>query len=105
MAQTSLQNRKSRFVQGGTTEMNGNKLGWWEREEISQSPDDLIITIPNRFDRRPDVLAQQMYGNPRLQWLILQYNNIVDLNTEFIAGKQIRLPSKERITMDIVSSR
>lgn len=105
MAQTSLQKRNSRLVQGGTTEVKGNKLGWWERQMFAHSPDDLVITIPSRFDRRPDVLAQEMYGKPQLQWIILQYNNIVDVNVEFAAGKQIRIPTKERVTMDMIGSR
>ena len=99
----STENRRSRYVQGGETSVYSNRLGWWERRDIPNYDDDIVITISQLHDRRPDLLAADLYGTPSLQWLVLQYNNILDINTEFVAGKEIRLPSEERVMLDLLN--
>ncbi len=103
----SVQNRESRYTQGGETETFDNRLGWWERDINNLSPDasDLFITIAPQYDKRPDRLAFDMYGRSGLQWLVLQYNSIVDINEEFISGKEIRLPDPSRATLTFLNKR
>jgi hypothetical protein len=36
-------------------------------------------------------------------WLVLQYNSIVDINTEFVAGESIILPTFERAQTQILT--
>ncbi len=108
MANTkSIQNRESRYTQGGVTETFDGRLGWWERdiETISEDPTDMFITIAPQYDRRPDRLAFDMYGRSGLQWLVLQYNSIVDINEEFITGKEIRLPDPSRASLTFLNKR
>lgn len=103
----SVQNRDSRYVQGGVSETFQERLGWWERdvEGLLHAATDIRMKIPPKYDRRPDRLAFDMYGRSSLMWLVLQYNNIVDINEEFISGKEIRLPDPSRATFSFLNKR
>lgn len=106
MARTnnSADNGLSRYVQGGDVERYPNRLGWWERRVIERAEDDIPITLSNSFDKRPDLLAFTLYGKPNYGWLILQYNNIVDINEEFVTGKEILVPSPARVSLAIMTN-
>lgn len=86
-----------RYVQGGNVESFSNRLGWWERRIFPSSIDDIKIIIPSKYSGRPDLLAAEIYGRATLMWVILQYNNIVDINTEFVVGKTIKVPTPKRV--------
>lgn len=95
--------RDSRYVQGGTTDRYSNRLGWWERKLFTESDTDITVTIYPNEEHRPDLLAERVYGKSTLMWLVLQYNSIVDIQTEFTTGTQLRLPSQRRVSLDIMS--
>lgn len=95
--------RESRYVQGGTTDRYRTRLGWWERKLFPQSDTDFTITILASEDRRPDLVAARIYGKSSLAWLVLQYNNIVDIQTEFTTGTEIRLPTQRRVMLDFLN--
>lgn len=101
----SVNKRNSRYVQGGTTTTFPKRLGFWERTVIPQQDDDIFITVNNRQSRRPDLIAFDYYDAPDLGWLVLQYNNIVDINQELRTGAEIRLPSQDRVFFDLLNSR
>ena len=106
MAQrNSVFNPKSRYVQGGDTEVYENRLGWWERDLDSLTEDDTddFIVIANRYDRRPDKFAADYFGNATMMWVLLQFNHFVDINEEFVAGKRIRVPIPDRAIFDFLS--
>lgn len=96
--------RDSRYVQGGTTEIFPKRLGWWDRKVLQKSNADVTITISPKYNLRPDLLAFDMYGNVNLAWVVLQFNNIVDVNEEFITGKVITLPTKKRLVTEILNA-
>lgn len=96
--------KESRYVQGGTTDRYPTRLGWWERKKIEKRDNDLRVVVRTNEDRRPDLMAARIYGNARLQWLVLQYNNIVDIQTEFLPGMELRLPTQRRVTLDIMTA-
>lgn len=100
---SSVNKRNSRYVQGGTTTTFPLRLGFWERLVLLEDDDDIFHTITNRQDRRPDLVADDLYGKPDLAWLVLQFNNIVDLNLEFRAGTEIRLPIPDRAFFDMLN--
>lgn len=100
---TSVNKRNTRMVQGGTTTTFTNRLGWWERSVIPRDVDDLFVTISNRQDRRPDLIAYDIYGKAELAWLVLQFNNIVDIQLELRAGMEIRLPTPDRAFFDLLN--
>lgn len=104
MAKTSSVNkRNSRYVQGGTTTTYPKRLGWWERLVMLPDDDDLVITITNRQDRRPDIIASDIYGKADLDWVVLQFNHIADINLELQAGTEIRLPTPDRVFFDMLN--
>jgi hypothetical protein len=96
---SSLDRKYSRMVLGGTVDQldNGTVLGWWEKKEFPRDQVDdvkFIITLP--YEKRPDKISYYMYGREDLAWLVLQYNNIVDINEELISGVTLTLPSYQR---------
>jgi len=93
----------SRYTQGGTTDVYSNRAGWWERATINKDDTDLIVTIRPDEDRRPDLIAFNVYNRSNLGWVVLQFNNIVDVETELTIGKVIRLPSVRRLTLDVLT--
>ena len=96
MAQKSNKQSEGRYVQGGTTDDFGNKLGWWERKNFTKSSTDVTLLLISKYNRRPDLLAYDLYGKSGLQWFILQYNTISDITT-FENGLEITLPTKARL--------
>lgn len=96
-------NRTGRYVQGGVSDSFSDRIGWWERRILAKSSSDVAITITARYHKRPDLLAADLYGRPTDQWVILQLNNIVDINVEFVQGKQIVVPTKQRMNQEFLT--
>ena len=103
MATSSVNKRNSRYVQGGTTTTFPLRLGFWERLVLLPDDDDLFHTITNRQDRRPDIIANDVYKRADLAWIVLQFNSIADLNLELLAGTEIRLPTPDRVFFDMLN--
>lgn len=84
----------SRYNSGGKVykDADGN-VKYWERSVIPKDMDDIQYTIAAKYDCSPDLLALDMYGSTSYEWVILQFNNIIDVHEEFRTGKQIKLPS------------
>lgn len=103
---SSVQFKKSRFVHGGTTDVYSSRLGWWKKKTIEKSDDDIFVTINARYAKRPWMVAYDYYsGQHSFQWLVLQYNNILDIDEEFVVGKTIRIPTPQRLGLEILSGR
>lgn len=100
----SDQQRTSRYAKGGTSEVSGDRIKYWERKIFQTSPTDIPFTITSRYNLRPDLLAADLYGKDSLMWFVLQYNNIVDPVTEFVEGAQIVLPTRKRLYSELLSS-
>lgn len=97
---SSVKSKESRYVQGGESTINQKSVGWWERDltiSVRSNGDYEIESLPVVYHGRPDLLSYDLYGHNNLEWLILQYNNIVDINEEFVAGATIYAPSKSRV--------
>ena len=101
--QRSDQQRGGRYVQGGTVDVKGRRLGWWEREIFPKSPTDVTYKLTSKYAYRPDLLAYDLYGRATLQWFILQYNNVTDLYEDFKEGSEIVLPTRSRLFGEILS--
>lgn len=94
---------RTRYRSGGTTELLGTKLGWWERRTFAPATDDIVLRVSLRQAFRPDTISNDLYGTPMYAWLVLQYNNIVDVNVELQPGRTIYLPQKSRVMYSISS--
>ena len=102
---SSVRKKNSRYIQGGVSDVGSQFIRWWERRELQQDDvSDLLYTIPVIYAGKPDLIAYDYYGRNDLGWIVLQYNNIVDVNTELVEGKVIRLPSRSRVFYSILSS-
>ena len=66
---------------------------------VPQRADDEYYTIENKYDKRPDLLAYDLYGSTRLWWVFIVRNMDLfeDPIDDFTAGTIIRLPSNDAI--------
>jgi len=70
---------------------------------ISASPGDQILTINSTYEYRPDLLASDLYDNPKLWWVFAQRNpNVIhDPIWDMKRGTSIFLPEQERLFTDL----
>lgn len=102
---SSVLKKNSRYVQGGTTVVLPNALGWWDKILIpSGQIDDIQYPITPQYNKRPDAVAYFLYGRTDVTWALLQYNDIVDINEEFVTGVKIMAPSPMRLFSDILTN-
>ena len=103
---SSVLKRRSRYIQGGDTVVNKKKLGWWERDIDIERDDvtDIQVYIEPKYEGRADLIAYSVYGDPTLEWLVLQYNNIVDTVEELVVGVTITIPSRDRVFFEILTN-
>lgn len=94
-----------RYSQGGSTEVAGNRIGWWERKSFPKSTMDVSIVITKRYAHRPDLVAYDMYGKTSLMWVVMQYNAILDVMEDFTEGTVIRLPSRSRLFSQLLTGK
>jgi hypothetical protein len=105
MATNSVFTKHSRYTHGGTTEVDGKFLEWWDRRTFGLDDSDVFITLDRAYEGRPDKLASVFYNDSSVWWLILQYNNILDITDEFVAGTQLRMPTKDRLERDLLNGK
>lgn len=102
--ENSLRRANSRVLQGGDSEVRGNKVGWWDKKDISGSDiNETVYEITNVTAGRPDLVAYEYYSTTELEWVILQYNNIVDIKEEFVLGRKILIPSKSYVNISVIT--
>jgi hypothetical protein len=55
-----------------------------------------LVKIDNRYHKRPDLFAFEIYGNSRYWWVFVHYNRdkLRDPINDFVAGLEIKVPSK-----------
>jgi Base plate wedge protein 53 len=82
-----------------TTPKSKTQLGIWEPRPIPALSDDYYYSIQPQYTYRPDLLAYDLYGNPRLWWVFAQRNAdiIFDPIYDFRAGVIIQLPKKSQL--------
>ena len=82
-----------------TTPKKDFYLDLWNYTPIPSTPDDTLYEIEPKYEKRPDLLAYELYGTPRLWWVfaIRNKNYLIDPIEDFKAGLVIYLPSKESL--------
>jgi alpha-L-fucosidase len=70
---------------------------------ITAEADDISYTIDRIYAYRPDLLAYDLYGTPRLWWVFAQRNLdiIEDPIYDFSPGKVIQLPKLSNLKSDL----
>lgn len=81
------------------TRQNKLYLETWEPRPIPASDDDFQYTIQPQYNYRPDLLAYDLYGNPKLWWVFTQRNIdiLIDPIYDFRTGTTIALPKKSKL--------
>ena len=99
MEKNSTLVKNSRYVAGGTTEVNKLSLEWWERSVFVVDPTDFMYVVEQRFEGRLDLITAIYLGeqNIRYWWVVAMLNNILDPYTEVKTGRIIRIPTKDRL--------
>ena len=85
-----------------TPEENIN-LGIFVPRPITAEGDDQSYTIERTYAYRPDLLAYDLYGSPRLWWGFAQRNPdvIEDPIYDFKPGVTIQLPKPANVSSDL----
>jgi len=61
---------------------------------------DTLFRVPQAGEARLDLIAQKFYGVPDLWWVIALVNNIVDPLVGAEVGKNIRIPTRNRLASE-----
>jgi hypothetical protein len=66
---------------------------------VPAETDDFLYTIENQYENRPDLLAYDLYGTPKLWWVFVQRNMdvIKDPIFDFVPGIKIYIPKKTNL--------
>ena len=86
-----------------TTSESSDYLDILSPREITMELDDQSYTIERTYAYRPDLLAYDLYGTPRLWWVFAQRNpdEIEDSIYDFKPGVTIQLPKPANISKDL----
>jgi alpha-L-fucosidase len=85
------------------TEVLGDFLDVLNPRTITAEDDDQEYTIERTYAYRPDLLAYDLYGSPRLWWVFAQRNpdQLEDPIYDFKPGVTVQLPKKENLLKDL----
>lgn len=81
------------------TPLYGNFLDVIDYRAIPKLPGDVIYVIDTVYERRPDLLANDLYGDASLWWVFAARNPnaIEDPIFDFVAGRIIYIPTQETL--------
>jgi hypothetical protein len=79
-----------------TTRQGTETLGILSKRLFAFEADDILYEIDSFYERRPDLLAHDLYGSAKLWWVFMHRNmdTITDPIWSFTSGTQIRIPKK-----------
>lgn len=81
------------------TSTNTNYLTELTIRPVSAESDDFLYTVEPQYKYRPDLLAFDLYGTPKLWWVFAQRNMdiIRDPVFDLVPGTKIFLPKKSKL--------
>ena len=79
-----------------STRLNNEYLDILSIRPVAAEADDYLYTIEPQYNYRPNLLAYDLYGTPKLWWVFMQRNMDImqDSVFDFRTGVQIYLPKK-----------
>jgi len=86
-----------------STPQNNISLDVFVPRTITAEADDVLYTIDRIYAYRPDLLAYDLYGTPRLWWVFAQRNSdtLEDPIYDFAPGVTIQLPKMSNLRKDL----
>ena len=81
------------------TQQNNFYLELLDIRPVPSEADDVRYVIENQYRNRPDLLAYDLYGDPKLWWVFVQRNMdvIKDCIYDFEPGTVIFIPKKSNL--------
>jgi hypothetical protein len=64
---------------------------------LKSADGDTFLEIPKEILHRPDLIADRVYGNPDLWWVIYEFNGIKDPLFDLKPGQVLRIPEIGRV--------
>ncbi len=74
------------------TPIIGRYLTYYVHRRVPPNVLDVIITLDLTYEHRPDLLANDLYGDPDLFWVIAGRNGLQDPIFDFKAGRRYVIP-------------
>lgn len=86
-----------------STDKFGRFLDVMINRPITPKKADILYKIDKVYEYRPDLLANDLYGDSALWWVFVQRNpeSIKDPIFDFRAGVSIFIPTKDQIAQDL----
>jgi hypothetical protein len=81
------------------------RYGLWDPPEIRLLGGEPTFTVPPEMEQRPDLIANQFYGDVELWWAIMWVNNILLPIRDLVAGMTIVIPSKDEVDRALIRAR
>jgi len=94
----------TRYTRGGVSDVYNTRVGWWERNVLGEDATDLFFDVSSKTALRPDLIAYEVYGSTTYMWVVLQFNNIIDVNETLIEGATIKLPTPTRLNTVLLAN-
>jgi hypothetical protein len=81
------------------TLIKNNYLGILRIRTVPAESDDYLYTIEPQYNFRPDLLAYDLYKEPKLWWVFMQRNldTLQDPIYDFVAGTKIYIPKGDSL--------
>jgi hypothetical protein len=79
---------------------NGKFLDFMTNRPIPKQPSDVLYVLPEVYQYRPDMLAFDLYTDPKLWWVFAARNPnrlSKDPYFDFVAGIEIYIPKLETL--------
>jgi hypothetical protein len=94
----------SRFTQTEPVLFDGRETyGRWKSPLTPAIYNNLLIIVVNvRYEGRPDLIANELYGNPSLDWMLIAVNNATDALNWPRAGTTINVPNPSTISSELL---
>ena len=92
-------NQYSTFSPYKDTPYTNSYLDIWVPRNFPFFDEDVMVELPSQYEHRPDLLANDAYGDSRLWWVFAVRNKDVirDPVYDFIPGQTIFLPKLQTI--------
>jgi hypothetical protein len=98
-SQSSLYSSTSQPTNYGIT-----YLDFWNPPNLIINPNDTLISLDAKYDKRPDLLSNDYYQTVEYWWVFMMRNpNVIkDPIWDFVTGIQIFVPAKETLPRSIL---
>ena len=94
----------TRFSQTTPVIFDGNETyGVWKSPLTNAIYNNLLVVVVDaRYQGRPDLIANELYGDPSLDWMLITVNNATDVLNWPRAGETIKFPDPRVVTSELL---